>query len=149
MFLKKIHQKMIISGNVLKRGSSQKITLEYDLSCVIRKEDISLSQKYDIILQTKTERSSSSKIIHGKMIFSVYSVKMVFLFPANIVLPFCQKIHLRIQERLIFANVLRCSRLYVDLVILLVLNVNLRLFNGCFKQMFFSSIKRRISSENK
>ena len=50
MFLKKIHWKMIISGNVLKRWSSQKITLEYDLSCVIRKEDISLSQKYDIIL---------------------------------------------------------------------------------------------------
>ena len=25
------------------------------------------------------------------MIFSVYSVKMVFLFPTNMILPFCQK----------------------------------------------------------
>ena len=32
------------------------------------------------------------KTIHdGNMIFSVYLVKMVFLFPANIILPFCQK----------------------------------------------------------
>ena len=31
------------------------------------------------------------KQIHGNMIFSVYLVKMVFLFPTNMILPFCQK----------------------------------------------------------
>ena len=29
--------------------------------------------------------------IHGNMMFSVYSVKMVFLFPTNMKLPFGQK----------------------------------------------------------
>ena len=32
-----------------------------------------------------------SQKIHGNMMFSVCSVKMVFLFPANTKLPFCQK----------------------------------------------------------
>ena len=31
-----------------------------------------------------------SEKIHGNMIFSVYSVKMVFFFPTNMILPFCQ-----------------------------------------------------------
>ena len=30
-------------------------------------------------------------IIHGNIIFSVYLVKMVFLFPTNMTLHFCQK----------------------------------------------------------
>ena len=30
-------------------------------------------------------------IIHGNMIFSVYLVKMVFIFPANMIIHFCQK----------------------------------------------------------
>ena len=29
--------------------------------------------------------------IHGNMMLSVYSVKMVFLFPTNMKLPLCQK----------------------------------------------------------
>ena len=32
-----------------------------------------------------------SQKINGNMIFSVYPVKMEFLFPTNIILPFCQK----------------------------------------------------------
>ena len=32
-----------------------------------------------------------SQKIHGNMIFSVYPVKMEFLFPANMILPFCQE----------------------------------------------------------
>ena len=32
-----------------------------------------------------------SQKLHGNMMFSVYSVKMVFLFPTNMNLPFCQK----------------------------------------------------------
>ena len=33
-----------------KDGLSKKIALEYDLSCIIRKDDVSFSQKYDLIL---------------------------------------------------------------------------------------------------
>ena len=29
--------------------------------------------------------------MHGNMIFSIYSVKIVFLFPAHVILLFCQK----------------------------------------------------------
>ena len=36
--------------NVLKRWCSQKAALEYDLCCIIRKDDISFSRKYDLIL---------------------------------------------------------------------------------------------------
>ena len=32
-----------------------------------------------------------SQKIHVNMTFSVYSVKMVFLFPTNMILPFCRK----------------------------------------------------------
>ena len=34
----------------LKDGLSKKIALEYDLSCIIIKDDIAFSQKYDLIL---------------------------------------------------------------------------------------------------
>ena len=37
-----------------------------------------------------------SQKIHGNVIFSVYSVKMVFLFPTNMILSFCQNITLLI-----------------------------------------------------
>ena len=48
-----------------------------------------------IFFSTKSERSSFSKKkkkkkIRGNM-FSIYLVKMVFLFPTNEILPFCQK----------------------------------------------------------
>ena len=33
-----------------KGGLSKKLALEYDLSCIIRKDDISFPRKYDIIL---------------------------------------------------------------------------------------------------
>ena len=32
-----------------------------------------------------------SQKIHGNMMFSVYSVKTVFRFPTNMILPYCQK----------------------------------------------------------
>ena len=35
--------------DVLKRWSFQKIVLEYDLSCIIGKDNISFSRKYDLI----------------------------------------------------------------------------------------------------
>ena len=44
-----------------KDGLSKKIALEYDLSCIIRKDDISFSRKYDLILLNQEERWSFSK----------------------------------------------------------------------------------------
>ena len=47
IFLKKIHGNVVFSSNVLKKWSSKKITLKYDLSCIIWKDDIAFYQKYD------------------------------------------------------------------------------------------------------
>ena len=57
----------------------RKVALEYDLSCTIRKDSISFSRKYDLTLKTEMKDHLFQKI-HGNMIFSVYSVKMVFFF---------------------------------------------------------------------
>ena len=70
-----------ITANVLKNGFSKKIALEYDFSYKIGKDDISFSQKYDLVVSKK----------NGNMIFSVYLVKMVFHFTTNMILSFCQK----------------------------------------------------------
>ena len=43
-----------------KDGLSKKMTLEYDFSCIIRKDDISFSRKYGLLL-TQKERWSFSK----------------------------------------------------------------------------------------
>ena len=45
---------------------------------------------YDIFSRRKMKDDFSKKV-HGNTMFSVYSVKMVFLFPTNMKLPFCQK----------------------------------------------------------
>ena len=68
----------------------KKIALEYDLPCIISKEGISFSRKHDIFLWTENERWSFSKR-HENMMLSVYSVKMVFVFPTNMKIPSCQK----------------------------------------------------------
>ena len=57
----KLHVSMTFSSNVLKRWSFQKIALEYDLSCIIRKDGICLSRKYDIFSMAENERWSISK----------------------------------------------------------------------------------------
>ena len=44
-----------------KDGISKKIALEYDLFCIIRKDDISFSRKYDFILKTENKKWSFSK----------------------------------------------------------------------------------------
>ena len=77
---KKDNGNVIFSSNVLKRYSFQKITLEYDLSCIIRKDGISFSRKCDIFSRWKVKDDISQKI-HGNMMFPVYySVKVVFFF---------------------------------------------------------------------
>ena len=83
-----------------KDGISKKIALEYDLSCIIGKDHVSFSQKYDLTSETENERWSLSKKAHENtefssnflkrwsfqkgrrrdMIFLVLSGKMVF-FP--------------------------------------------------------------------
>ena len=54
IFLKKVHENMIFSANVLERWSFQKKTKKksqkHGLSCFVRKNDISFFQKYDLIL---------------------------------------------------------------------------------------------------
>ena len=72
-----------------KDSLSKNITLEYDLSCIIGKDSISFSQKYDVFSRRKVKDDLSQKILVN--MFSVYSVKMVFLFPTIIKLPFYQK----------------------------------------------------------
>ena len=44
-----------------KDGLPKKIALEYDLSCIIGKDHVSFSQKYDLIPWTENERWSFSK----------------------------------------------------------------------------------------
>ena len=81
IFLKKINGNMIFSSNVLKRWSSQKNnarTWHFFFS------------KIRYFFRRKVKDDLSQKI-HGNMMFSVYSVKMAFLFPTNMKLPFCQK----------------------------------------------------------
>ena len=73
-----------------KDGLSKKIALEYDLSYIMRKDGISFSRKYDIFLWTENERWYFSKNIWKYDVFCML-VKVVFLFPTNMKLPFCQK----------------------------------------------------------
>ena len=47
--------------DVLKRWSFQNVVLEYDISCIMRKDDISYSRKYDLTTCTENERWSFSK----------------------------------------------------------------------------------------
>ena len=58
----KKNETMILSSNVLKRWSFQKIAQEYDLSCIIWKDGI-------------FPKDDLSQKIHGNMIFSVYTCK--------------------------------------------------------------------------
>ena len=62
----------MFSSNVLKDDLfPKKIALEYDFSCcIIWKDDISFSRKYDFIRKTENERKPFSKKIHGNIIFS-------------------------------------------------------------------------------
>ena len=36
-------------------------------------------------------KDNLSQKIHGNMILFIYLIKMVFLFPRNMILPFCQE----------------------------------------------------------
>ena len=60
-----------------KKVFPNKIAPKYDLSSTIRKNDISFSRKYDIVSCQKVKDDLSQKI-RGNMMFSMYSVKMVF-----------------------------------------------------------------------
>ena len=63
ILLKKIHGNIMFSSNVLKDDLfPKKIALEYDFSCcIIWKDDISFSRKYDFIRKTENERKPFSK----------------------------------------------------------------------------------------
>ena len=44
-----------------------------------------------ILIFRRKMKDDLSRNVHGKMIFSIYSVKILFLFTTNMILPFCQK----------------------------------------------------------
>ena len=84
-----LHEKLFFPQMFWKDCLSKKIALEYHLSCIIRKDGIFFFENMILFFRRKMKDVLSQKI-HGN-IFSVYSVKMVFLFPTNMILPFCQK----------------------------------------------------------
>ena len=67
---------------------SKNIALEYH---VMRKDGISFSWKYYIFLRIENERWYFSKNTWKYDDFLCKLVKVVFLFPADMKLPFCQK----------------------------------------------------------
>ena len=74
-----------------KKGLPRKIILRYNIRCVIGKDGVYFSRKIGFSFWTEYGRSFS-KQVHWNMAFSVSSVKMIFLFPLNIILRFGQKI---------------------------------------------------------
>ena len=58
-----------------KDGLSKKIEMEYDLSCIIGKDYISFSRKYDLTSRRKMKDDLSQKKIHGNMIFTLNVLK--------------------------------------------------------------------------
>ena len=70
---------------------SKKITLEFDLSCVIRQDDLNFFPKVWSYCLDGKWKIIFLKEMHGNIIFYVYLVKMVSLVSANVILPFCQK----------------------------------------------------------
>ena len=60
----------------------KKIIPEHELFRTIRKDEISFSRKYNIFSRRKVKDDLSQRI-RGNMMFSVYSVKIVPLFPTN------------------------------------------------------------------
>ena len=75
-----------------KDGPPTKIALEYDLSCIIRKDEIFFLQKFSLDGKWKIMFLQE---IPANMIYFVYAV---FLFPTNIILPFYRK------EKMIFSR---------------------------------------------
>ena len=59
-------------------------------SCIIRKDGIFFPENLILFFRRKMEDGLCQKI-HRNMMFFVYSVKTVLLFPTNMILPFCQK----------------------------------------------------------
>ena len=64
--------------NIFKRCSFQKIALDYDLACIIKKDDISFSRKYNLIFYAQKERWSFSKSNWKYHVFFKYFKKMIF-----------------------------------------------------------------------
>ena len=89
LFQKKYMEVWYILQMFRKDGLSKKLALEYDLSYIMKKDDIFFSRKY-FFLRTENERWDFSKNTWKYDVFCML-VKVVFLFPTNMKLPFCQK----------------------------------------------------------
>ena len=73
-----------------KDNLSKKIALEYDLSYTMRKDGISFSQKYDIFFTDGKWKMIFLKK-YTEIWYFLYVDKVVYLFPTNMKLHFCQK----------------------------------------------------------
>ena len=90
-FSKKIHGNILYSLNVLKRRSLQKQrTGIWSFFYHQERWDFFLPDICNFFYGRKIKNDLPQKI-YGNMMFSVCSVKLIFLFPTNIKWPFCQK----------------------------------------------------------
>ena len=88
---KKIHGNILYSSNVLKKRSLQKQrTGIWSFFYHQERWDFFLPEICNFFYGRKIKDDLPQKI-YGNMMFSVCSVKLVFLFPTNMKWPFCQK----------------------------------------------------------
>ena len=74
-----LHEKpYFLFPNVFQRYSLQKPALDYDLACIIKKDDISFYRKCNLILYTQKERWSFSKNTWKYDVFFKYFKKIIF-----------------------------------------------------------------------
>ena len=78
------------SANVLKRWFFQKYYTGIWYFCIIRKNDVSFLENVILFFRRKIKNHfSQRKQKHGNMKFSVYSVRIVFLFFYKLDITFC------------------------------------------------------------
>ena len=89
IFLKKYMEIWYFLQMFWKNSLFKKIVLEYDLSRIVRKDDIFFSRKHIFYIDGKWKMIFLKKYM--EMMFSVYSEKAILLFPKNMKLPLCKK----------------------------------------------------------
>ena len=91
IFLKKKYMEVwYILQMFRKDGLYKKIALQHDLSYIMRKDGIFFPENNILFLLTENERWYFSKNTWKYHVFCML-VKVVFPFPINMKLPFCQK----------------------------------------------------------
>ena len=91
IFFKKILGNMMYSSDVLKRCSFQKNRTGIWSFFHYQERWRFFFPKIWYFFYGRKMRDNISQKVHGNMMFSVFSVKIVFIFPTNMKLLFCQK----------------------------------------------------------